>query len=131
MPNPLIAASRVKGTSVYNAEGDKLGHIEDLMVDKLSGRVAYAVMAFGGFLKIGEHYHPLPWSLLSYDLERRGYVVPLDRETLQGAPTLGRQQFDDDDTGWRDAVHSHYREHERQAADRDRERGGDDLRPRP
>lgn len=124
MSNPLIAASRVKGTAVYNAEGDKLGHVEDLMLDKVSGRVAYAVMAFGGFLKIGEQYHPLPWSLLSYDLERRGYVVPLDREALQSAPTLGRHQFDDDDTGWRDAVHSHYRTEE----PRPRDQGGDEGR---
>ncbi|MGH6919565.1 MAG: PRC-barrel domain-containing protein, partial [Geminicoccaceae bacterium] len=57
----LIAADKVKGTSVYNPQGEKLGSIYGLMIDKLSGRVIYAVMSFGGFLGIGDRYHPLPW----------------------------------------------------------------------
>ena len=56
----LIAADKVAGTTVYNAAGDTLGEIHDVMIDKASGKVAYAVMSFGGFLGIGEEYHPLP-----------------------------------------------------------------------
>jgi sporulation protein YlmC with PRC-barrel domain len=56
----LIAASNVQGTAVYNAEGESLGSIHDLMIDKISGHVAYAIMSFGGFLGIGNSYHPLP-----------------------------------------------------------------------
>jgi len=82
----LIAASKVNGTNVYNGQGESLGSIYDVMIDKQSGKVAYAVMSFGGFLGIGEDYHPLPWSVLTYDTQQGGYVVDLDKDTLEGAP---------------------------------------------
>ena len=82
----LIAASKVNGTHVYNGQGESLGSIYDVMIDKRSGKVAYAVMSFGGFLGMGEDYHPLPWSVLTYDTEQGGYVVNLDKESLEGAP---------------------------------------------
>jgi len=83
----LISADKVQGTSVYNRGGDSLGSIYGLMIDKISGQVAYAVMSFGGFLGIGERYHPLPWGALTYDTSRGGYVVDLTREQLEGAPS--------------------------------------------
>jgi PRC-barrel domain len=83
----LIAADKVQGTSVYNAAGEELGSIHDLMIDKKSGNVAYAIMSFGGFLGIGNDYHPLPWSVLRYDTRLSGYVVNLDRAQLEGAPS--------------------------------------------
>ena len=63
----LIASDKVQGTNVYNAAGDNLGAIHDVMIDKQSGKVAYAIMSFGGFLGMGNQYHPLPWSVLKYD----------------------------------------------------------------
>jgi hypothetical protein len=105
----LISADRVQGTPVFDLAGDKLGHIEDVMLHKLSGRVAYAIMSYGGFLGAGERYHPLPWSMLTFDTEKNGYVVPLDREQLRDAPTLGREPIDnDDDAVWAEQVHTHY-----------------------
>lgn len=87
--NPaLIEASRVDGTAVYNTQGDKLGHVESVMLDKRSGNVAFAIMSFGGFLGMGEKYHPLPWQSLTYDEDKDGYVVSLTKEQLQEAPTL-------------------------------------------
>jgi hypothetical protein len=83
----LIGAGKVQGTPVYNSAGENLGSIYDVMLDKKSGQVAYAIMSFGGFLGLGENYHPLPWSLLRYDVERGGYVVNLDRQQLEGAPS--------------------------------------------
>jgi sporulation protein YlmC with PRC-barrel domain len=68
----LISAEKVTGTNVYNTAGESLGEIEDVMIDKQSGRIAYAVMSFGGFLGIGERYHPLPWSTLKYDTRQNG-----------------------------------------------------------
>ena len=62
------------------------------MLDKRSGRVAYAVLSFGGFLGIGERYHPLPWSVLSYDTGLGGYVVDLDRARLEGAPSFAANE---------------------------------------
>jgi sporulation protein YlmC with PRC-barrel domain len=61
----LIGSDKVEGTAVYRSNGDKVGAIERVMIDKRSGKVAYAVMSFGGFLGIGEDYYPLPWSLLT------------------------------------------------------------------
>ncbi len=78
----LIAAEKVNGTDVYNMNGDKLGNVDDIMTDKVSGKAIYAVMSFGGFLGIGERQHPLPWSALTYDESKGGYVVNLDKRQL-------------------------------------------------
>jgi len=83
----LISADKVEGTAVFNRAGERLGTVENIMIDKISGRVAFAVMSFGGFLGIGENHHPLPWSVLTYDTTKGGYVVDLTREQLEGAPT--------------------------------------------
>ncbi|KAF0119757.1 MAG: hypothetical protein FD152_4390 [Xanthobacteraceae bacterium] len=92
MPTPsghtrAIVASRVTGTSVYNPQGEKIGHVEDIVLDKMSDKVMFAVLGFGGFLGIGERYHAMPWSMLDYDKERGGYVVSLAREVLEKAPS--------------------------------------------
>ena len=82
----LIAAGKVEGTNVYNVAGEKLGTVDDIMIDKISGRAIYAVMSFGGFLGMGEMYHPLPWATLKYDANKGGYVVNLDKKMLEAAP---------------------------------------------
>jgi len=82
----LISSDKVEGTAVYNPNGDRLGTIANLMVDKLSGQVDYAVMSFGGFLGIGEDYYPLPWNKLTYKPSMGGYVVDLDKRVLDQAP---------------------------------------------
>lgn len=97
--HPLIPAERVNGTTVYNREGDKLGSVEDIAVDKLSGQVAYAILGFGGVLGLGERYYPVPWSLLTYDTERKGYVIPCDKGKLHDAPSFQA----DDLSGWDDS----------------------------
>jgi hypothetical protein len=83
----LIASDKVEGTEVYNRAGEHLGSIYNLMIDKRSGQVRYAVMSFGGFLGIGSAYHPLPWSALTYDVGQGGYVVDADKDRLRGAPS--------------------------------------------
>ena len=65
-----IRASKVTGTSVYNAQNESLGSIEDVVIGKLDGKVKYAIMSFGGFLGIGEEYHPVPWDQLTYTRTR-------------------------------------------------------------
>jgi sporulation protein YlmC with PRC-barrel domain len=84
----LISSRRVEGTPVYDRNGDKLGTIHSIMIDKKSGRVAYAVLSAGGFLGLGGKVHPIPWELLTYDVDREGYVVELTREQLEKAPTM-------------------------------------------
>lgn len=83
----LIAASKVNGTTVYNTAGEKLGSVYDVMIDKRSGKTVYAIMSFGGFLGIGDSYHPLPWQALTYDESQGGYVVNVDRARLEAAPS--------------------------------------------
>lgn len=105
----LIAAEKVEGTNVYNPQGDKLGTVDDIMIDKVSGKAIYAIMSFGGFLGIGEKYHPLPWSTLKYDESKGGYVVNLDKKMLESAPMYGT----DEDFRWTPeygrSVDSYYR----------------------
>lgn len=86
----LVAADKVQGANIYNATGDNLGSIDDIMNDEKSGIIAYAIMSSGGFLGIGSKYHPLPWSMLRYDPNLGGYVVNIDRAQLKGAPGYGR-----------------------------------------
>ena len=108
--NPLIAGARVAGTDVYNTAGDHLGEIYDVMLDKLTGKVAYAIMSFGGFLGLGDRYHALPWNVLTYDTEQEAYVVDLDRQTLEAAPTIGRDEdVDWSNEAWARRVHDHYK----------------------
>ena len=85
--HPLVLASRVKGTPVFDRAGERLGHVDDLSIEKLGGRVIYANMSFGGFLGIGEKFHPVPWPLLEYDVVKQGFVVPLERSILKDAPS--------------------------------------------
>ena len=83
----LIASNKVEGTAVYNRQGEHLGAVYNFMVNKVTGQVAYAVMSFGGFLGLGQSYHPLPWRFLTYNTKVGGYVVDLDKERLQDAPS--------------------------------------------
>jgi len=82
----LIASDKVEGTAVYGPDGDKIGSIENVMIDKLGGRVAYAVLTFGGFLGMGNDYYPLPWATLKYDENLGGYRVNITRDQLESAP---------------------------------------------
>jgi hypothetical protein len=105
----LIASNKVEGTAVYNRKGERLGDVYNFMVDKRSGQVEYAVMSFGGFLGIGESYHPLPWKVLDYDTRMGGYVVDLDEERLRGAPSYSRNEDPDwGDREWGTRVHDYY-----------------------
>ncbi len=105
----LIASNKVEGTAVYNRQGERLGEVYNFMVDKYSGQVAYAVMSFGGFLGLGEKYHPLPWRVLTYDTGMGGYVVDLDKERLQGAPSFGRDETPAwGSRDWDRRVHDYY-----------------------
>lgn len=105
----LIGSDKVEGTEVHDRQGNKLGTIERVMIDKHSGKVAYAVMSFGGFLGIGERYHPLPWAVLDYDTRQNAYVVDIDRTRLEGAPTVGAaDRYDLSDETYGRELHDYY-----------------------
>src|SRR5215510_8857233 len=83
----VIRAKKVIGTSVKNSAGQKIGTVEDIVLDKLSNNIVYAVVGFGGFLGMNEKFHPVPWSALDYVESENSYVVPFTREQLQSAPS--------------------------------------------
>jgi sporulation protein YlmC with PRC-barrel domain len=105
----LISSEKVEGTAVMNRQGEKLGSIESVMIEKRSGKVAYAVMSFGGFLGIGDQHHPVPWSSLTYDTNLGGYVIDADKTRLQGAPAYkGAEAPNWGDRQWGERVHQYY-----------------------
>ena len=86
------AATRLTALPFVALTGDNIGSIERVMIDKLSGKVAYAVMSFGGFLGIGEDYYPLPWSVLTYNPTLGGYEVDLTEQQVRNAPKYSRHE---------------------------------------
>ncbi|MDV2984564.1 UNVERIFIED_CONTAM: PRC-barrel domain-containing protein [Methylobacteriaceae bacterium AG10] len=109
LTHSLIASDRVIGTEVRRADGSKVGRIERLMLDKRSGRVAYAVMSFGGFLGMGEEYYTLPWAVLRYDTGLDAYVVDITEAQLRDAPARSPEGGDpEDERAWEEHVHRYY-----------------------
>lgn len=105
----LISSQKVDGTAVYNSTGDRLGTVDHMMIDKFTGRVEYAVMSFGGFLGIGESYHPLPWRTLTYDTSLGGYVVDADRSRLERAPRYTSSSMPNwSDRGYRSRIDEYW-----------------------
>ena len=105
----MIASDRVEGTAVYNNEGERLGHIERFMVDKVSGQTQYAVLGFGGLFGMGNKHYPLPWQVLTYDTDKGGYVVNLSREQLEQAPSYGEEGGEPDyDRDYNERVYAYY-----------------------
>jgi len=105
----LIASDKVEGASVVFPDGDTIGEIERVMIDKRSGKVAYAVMSFGGILGMGESYYPLPWDMLGYNEALDGYEVDITEERLRGAPSYsGDDEFDRSNRDWGTRVHDYY-----------------------
>ena len=104
----LISADKVKGTPVHNPEGESLGTIENIMIDKPSGTVAYAVLAFGGILGMGKDRRALPWDVLEYDTEEGAYVIAVDADLLKNGPAYDETDTDWDDPAWGQKVDSYY-----------------------
>ena len=110
----LISAERVKGTAVYDSSGEKIGSIDSVMLGKRNGKVAYAIMSFGGFLGISEKFHPLPWDMLDYDTEIGGYRLPTTGTSFKDAPAYDRASFDDEKVGaggWQSDTDDYYDRH--------------------
>lgn len=106
--NPVISSEKVEGTTVYNGNGDKLGSIDDLMIDKRTGLVRYAVLEFGGFLGMGTDRYPLPWSMLKYDTNLDGYIVPVRKDQLEDAPRYESGTPPNYDDVYGQKVYDHY-----------------------
>ena len=83
----VITAKKVIGTAVKDTTGNKIGHIEDVVLDKQSNNIMFAVVGFGGFLGMAEKFHPIPWGSLDYDEDENGYVVSYSKDQLKAAPS--------------------------------------------
>lgn len=115
MPTPsghtrAIRAKKVIGTAVKDSSGDRIGTIEDVVLDKMSNNIMFAVVGFGGVLGLGEKFHPLPWSVLQYDESDDAYVVPQTKEQLEAAPA---DELDvltrEDGAAFRDSSYAYYK----------------------
>jgi hypothetical protein len=105
----LIGSDKVDGTAVYGADDKKIGAVQRVMIDKISGKIAYAVISFGGFLGMGEDYYPLPWTNLKYDTRLSGYRVGVTEEQLKGAPKFNRNtDWDWSDRSRDEAIYDYY-----------------------
>jgi sporulation protein YlmC with PRC-barrel domain len=103
----LVAASRIEDEPVFSPSGERLGKVADVMLDKATGRAAYVLLGFDGFLGIGERYYPVPWSSLAYDTHKQGYVAPLTPSDLEKAYSVADKEIEDE-IQWREAVHAYY-----------------------
>ena len=104
----LIGSDKVEGTAVYGADKTKIGSIERVMIEKVSGQVAYAVLSFGGFLGIGNDYYPIPWAALSYDTSLGGYRTNITEQQLKSAPKYQGNSWDWEDYERRRNVYDYY-----------------------
>ena len=104
-----ICAGKVIDTDVFDKAGKKIGEVKDIVLDKTSNNIMFAVVSFGGFLGIGEKYHPIPWSELDYDTNQNGYVVPFTAEKLKSAPSDSIDALTrNDGLAYRDRAYKHY-----------------------
>jgi sporulation protein YlmC with PRC-barrel domain len=105
-----IRATKVCGTAVHDKSGNKIGEIEDVILDKLSNNIMFAVVSFGGFLGLGEKYHPIPWSTLKYDKPKGSYLVDFTKEQLQAAPAADLEDLTrNDGQDFRNRAYDYYK----------------------
>jgi hypothetical protein len=98
MIHTLVPSDRVETASVYGRDGQKIGTIERLMLEKMTGVVAYAVVKCCGFLGTNQHHYPVPWNSLKYNLARKGYETDLTLDDLRG----GQSELDGEEFDWGD-----------------------------
>jgi PRC-barrel domain protein len=102
----LISSEDVQGTEVYGAGDKAIGEIDHLLIEKVSGRVTYAVMSFGGFLGLGHSHYPIPWAALKYETNLGGYRTGVTEGQLRDAPEFSDDSWEDRD--WEARTHEHY-----------------------
>jgi len=107
----VISASKLSGGAVKNADGEKLGDIKEIMIDTQTGRVAYAVLGFGGFLGVGDKLFAIPWSALrSHLTEPESFVLGVDKDRLKAAPGFDKNKWPDfADRAWGGTIHDYYK----------------------
>jgi sporulation protein YlmC with PRC-barrel domain len=109
MQPTALSASTITGDKVRNADGDDLGHLEEIVIDLEGGRVSYAVLASGGFLGLGDKFFAIPWDLLTVDTDNKELVLDVSKETIQNAPGFDKDNWPDTtDRSWIVDVYRYY-----------------------
>lgn len=109
-PGPYImSAESLEGDKVVNPDGEDLGEIEAIMLDVPNGRIAYAVLSFGGILGMGEKLFAIPWEALILDADEKQFVLDVDKDQLQDAPGFDKDHWPAmSDSQWANSVHNYY-----------------------
>ena len=106
-----IRAKKVIGSNVTDPSGKKIGQVEDVVLDKQSNSILFAVVGFGGFLGVAEKYHPIPWSSLDYDPANDAYVVEYTKDQLKAAPAGSIEELTrNDGSAYRERAFDYYKE---------------------
>src|SRR5438874_9590959 len=105
----VMSAGTLAGDHVRNSAGEDLGKIEEIMLDVPTGRVAYAVLSFGGFLGMGNKLFAVPWNALTLDEQEHQFILDVDKEVLESAPGFDKDNWPDmADPSWGSQIYSHY-----------------------
>jgi len=105
----VLAASTLAGDSVKNSAGEDLGKLDEIMIDIPSGRIAYAVLSFGGFLRMGNKLFAVPWSVLRVDEDQKCFTLEIDKAALENAPGFDQDNWPDmADTTWGADIYRYY-----------------------
>jgi sporulation protein YlmC with PRC-barrel domain len=105
----VLAKKTVIGSNVVNAQHEDLGKIEDLVLDAGAGRIAYAILSFGGFLGMGDKYFAIPWNALRFNLSGKHAVLNLDKKLLENAPGFDKDNWPNmADSTWGTSIYKHY-----------------------
>jgi sporulation protein YlmC with PRC-barrel domain len=105
----VLSAGTITGDKVMNLQGENLGKIDELMMDLQSGRIAYAVLSFGGFLGMGDKLFAIPWNALTVNPDEHAFILNVDKETLKNAPGFNKDNWPDfADERWGSQIYSYY-----------------------
>ena len=109
-PGPrVMAAGTLEGDNVVTPDGEKLGTLDEIMLDVPTGRIAYAVLASGGFLGLGEKLFAIPWRALTLDPDNKSFVLDVSKEHLKDAPGFDKDHWPSmADTAWATNLHTYY-----------------------
>ena len=109
MNNQIVSSEDIIGVEVRNPQNEKLGKIEELMLDKIDGHVIYVVLSFGGFLGMGDKLFPMPWSMFSYDTANNCFTIAVDKEMLKKSPGFDKDHWPDmSNSAWSSSIHKYY-----------------------
>jgi len=105
----IVNSDDVIGVSVQNPQGENLGKVEALMLDKTQGHVVYVILSFGGFLGMGDKWFALPWSMFSYNTNEDCFIINVDKEKLKNSPGFDKDHMPDmSTTAWRESINKYY-----------------------